>query len=349
MNVMFLHSGEDVPSARFRALPFARRLERSGHRGRLAASFPQKYDYLPWLGFRPSQSLKRLVRAAHLAEVRLRHFDAVVVDRELFDNDSHTWEDRFRRAAAVMLLDVDDGVFLRHPEKYEHLARICDGVIAGNDAIAEFTRPFNEHITVIPTCIDLQEYQVRPAAGEGARTVIGWMGTTGNLPFLEVCAPALRELAERFDFELRLIAGEATPLEAIDLGGVNVRFIPWRGESEVRELSQFDIGLMPLPEGQPWMRYKCGLKLLQYMAVGIPGVASPIGVNAQIVKDGHNGFLATAIAEWEAALGRLLEDAALRRRLGEAARRTVEQEYSLDVHFPRFVAAIEEAIARARR
>jgi hypothetical protein len=136
MNVMFLHSGEDVPSARFRALPFGRRLQRSGHRCKLAASYPQKYDYIPWLGFRPSQLLKRLVRGGHLAEVRLGRFDVVVIDRELFDNDSHDWEDRFRRAAPAMLLDVDDGVFLRYPKKYEHLARLCDGVIAGNAAIA---------------------------------------------------------------------------------------------------------------------------------------------------------------------------------------------------------------------
>jgi glycosyltransferase involved in cell wall biosynthesis len=175
------------------------------------------------------------------------------------------------------------------------------------------------------------------------------MGTTGNLPFLEVCAPALRKLAGQFDFELRLIAGESTPLEVVDLAGVNVRFIPWRGESEVRELSQFDIGLMPLPDGQPWMRYKCGLKLLQYMAIGIPGVATPIGVNSQIVDNARNGFLAATTGQWQSALEQLLLDSDLRRTLGQAARRTVEAEYSVDVHFPRFVAALEEAIARAGR
>jgi glycosyltransferase involved in cell wall biosynthesis len=349
MNVMFLHSGEDVPSARFRALPFGRRLRQAGHRCRLAASFPQKYDYIPSLGFRPSQLLKRAVRAGHLAEVRLRRIEVVVVDRELFDSDSCIWEDRFRRTAPAMLLDVDDGVFLRYPGKYEHLARMCDGVIAGNAAIAEFTRPFNKHITIIPTCIDLQDYQVRPPAASGARPVVGWMGTTGNLPFLEVCAPALRNLAGRFDFELRLIAGESTPLEAVDLSGVTVRFIPWQGRTEVAELSHFDIGLMPLPEGEPWMRYKCGLKLLQYMAIGIPGVASPIGVNAEIVNNGDNGFLAATTPEWETALRRLLEDIELRRALGKAARQTVEARYSVDVHFPRFLAALEDAIARTRR
>lgn len=349
MNVMFLHSGEDVPAARFRMVPFGRRLRQAGHRCTLAASFPQKYDYFPWLGFRPSQLLKRLVRAVHLAQLCLRRYDVVVLERELFDYDSHYWEDRFRRAAPALVLDVDDAVFLRYPDKYAHLAQISDGVIAGNEAIAEYTRPLNDRITVIPTCIDLTEYHVRPDSDDAARPVVGWIGTTGNLRFLDVCAPALCALSQRFDYELRLIAGESGPLDALDLTGVNVRFIPWQGETEVEEISRFDVGLMPLPEGEPWMRYKCGLKLLQYMAIGIPGVASPIGVNAEIVDNGRNGFLAATSEDWQFALTRLLQDVELRRTLGTAARQTVEARYSIDVHLPRFVAALEDAIARSRR
>lgn len=348
MNVMFLHSGEDAPAARFRMLPFGRKLKQSGHRSTLRASFPQKYDYIPWLGFRPSQFLKRLVRAGHLAEAYLRRFDVIVLERELFDYDSHFWEDWFRRAAPALVLDVDDGIFLRYPEKYEHLARISDGVIAGNEALAEYTRPFNDRITIIPTCIDLAEYHVRPDADDSARPIVGWIGTTGNLRFLDVCAPALRALSKQFDYELRLIAGESGPLDAIDLTGVNVRFIPWQGATEVGELAQFDVGLMPLPEGEPWMRYKCGLKLLQYMSIGIPGVASPIGVNSQIVESGRNSFLAATVGEWESALSLLLGDAQLRRTIGRAARQTVEADYSVDVHLPRFVKALEAAIESAR-
>jgi len=349
MKVLFLHSGENVPSARFRALPFARRLRQAGYRGRLASSFPHKYDYIPQIGFRPSQLLKKLVRGCHLLEQFVRRFDVVIIDRELFDADSHAWEDRFRRAARTLLLDVDDGVFLRYPDKYEHLARIADGVLAGNDEIADYTRPFNQHITLMPTCIELDDYPVRSFTGEQQPPVIGWMGTTGNLPFLEVCAPALRNLAREHTFELRLIAGESAPLESIDLAGVDVRFIPWRGATEVAELSRFDIGLMPLPAGQPWMKYKCGLKLLQYMAIGIPGVASPIGVNARIIQQGANGYVAATTDEWEASLGQLITDTSLRRKLGQAARQTVEEEYSVEVHFPRFVSALEEAIERTRR
>ena len=349
MRVLFLHSGDRVPSTRFRTLPFARRLREAGHRVRLASSFPQKYDHFPALGFRPSQWLKRLTRAANLVEAYLRRFDVIVIDRELFDSDSHAWEDRFRAAARAIVLDVDDGIFLRHPQKYEHLAGLADGVLAGNREIAEYTRPFNEHITIIPTCIDLSEYQMRmiPTASDHV-PIVGWIGTTGNLPFLDVCAPALRRLAGRMPFELRLIAGESTPLSSIDLTGVNVRFIPWHGDTEVQELSQFDVGLMPLPEGQPWMRYKCGLKLLQYMAVGMPGVASPIGVNAEIVRHGENGFLASTDDEWESTLARLLSDPPLRQQLGQAARQTVEVDYSVEAHLSRYVTALKEAISQSQ-
>lgn len=347
MKILFLHSGDRVPSARFRTLPFARRLHAAGHTCRVASSFPQKYDHFPAIGFRPSQWLKRLVRTGHLVETYLRRFDVIVIDRELFDSDSHWWEDRFRAAGPAMVLDVDDGIFLRHPQKYEHLARIADAVLAGNREIAEYTRPINDRITIIPTCIDLSEYQMRSIRSGGDHVpVVGWIGTTGNLPFLEVCAPALRRLANCMEFELRLIAGESTPLASVDLTGVNVRFLPWRGATEVQELSQFDIGVMPLPEGQDWMRYKCGLKLLQYMAVGSPGVASPIGINAEIIHDGENGFLATTTEEWESALAQLLSDPQLRDRLGQAARQTVEADYSVESNLPRYIEALNGAITR---
>ena len=171
------------------------------------------------------------------------------------------------------------------------------------------------------------------------------MGTTVNLSFLKTVAPALKRLAQLCSFELRLIAGECHPLKEIDLSGVNVRFLPWNPHTEVAEMAHFDVGIMPLRDDE-WSRYKCGLKLLQYMALGIPGVASPVGVNAEIIQPGINGFLAADDDAWVSGLHALLADAPRREQMGAAARRTVEEKYSLDVNVPRLAAALEETLRR---
>jgi len=113
-----------------------------------------------------------------------------------------------------------------------------------------------------------------------------------------------------------------------------VEVVPWRAETEVQDLAELDIGMMPLPDGD-WERGKCGLKALQYMALGVPAVVSPVGVNTTIVIHEENGLLAGSETEWEAALERLLLDAELRRRLGAAGRDCVERAYSARVHAPR--------------
>ena len=131
--------------------------------------------------------------------------------------------------------------------------------------------------------------------------MVGWIGSESTLPYLSVMAPALRRLAQRRQFELRVIANEARPPARMDLSGVTLRFIPWQASTAVKEIRAFDLGVMPLPADEEWTRYKCGMKLLQYMALGIPAVASPVGVNADIICPGANGLLAASDEGWEVA------------------------------------------------
>lgn len=334
MKILFLSSGTHVPSARFRILPFVPHFRGDGHRCLLAHSFPQKYDAIAWLGFRPSQAVKRSVRWWHWLRSRLQRFDLVMIDREIFDNETTDMEERFRDSCRRLVVDLDDAVFLRYPRKFERLMELADLVVCGNRFLEDRVRPLNDRTIRVPTCVDLQDYAPRPRRSAGQRPVIGWMGTAGNVPYLSVAAEALRELAREHDFELRIVVPDASALQQIDLSGVDVRHEVWRPADEVRQLQQFDIGLMPLFPDQEWDIYKCGLKLIQYLAVGVPGVAAPVGVNAEILDGNRNGFAAESTAEWLEALRTLIRDPEQRDAMGARGRRTVAERYSIQANYP---------------
>lgn len=348
MKFLFLTSGRHVPSTRFRMLPLAHRLREQGHACTLSHSYPEKYDYFPRLGFRPSQWLKRTLRRVDLLRVRLGRYDAVILERELFDNPTWDLEAALRRVAKTLVLDIDDGVFLKFPEKFERLLELADLVVVGNRLLAEWAAAADRPVVIIPTCIDTEDYRPGPRTGAAGRLpVIGWMGTAGNVAYLRELATPLRNLARRHEFELQVIAGERGILDELPLQGVRVVFRKWEPATEAIDIRDFDIGVMPLSD-DPWSRYKCGLKLLQYMAVGVPGVASPVGVNSDIVEPGINGYLAATAEEWESSLGSLLESPELRQRMGQAARQTVEQRYSLAVNLPRWLDAVRGAVERGQ-
>ena len=346
MKILFLHSGDRVPSARFRVLPYLQHFRDAGHTVHAFGSFPQKYDFFSWMGFRPSQFLKRHLRSWQLLLAKIKKYDCVFVDRELFDSANFEMEERFAAACRTFVLDVDDAVFFRYPEKYERLARMSDLVIAGNKFIDEYTRPFNDRIRIVPTCVQMADYPAREwPANDSARPVVGWMGTTGNLDYINVCAAGLRDVAARYDFEMRFVVPDLSPLEKIDLTGVNVTHVPWHGPTEVAELQKFDVGLMPLYPDRDWDRYKCGLKLIQYMAVGVPGIASPVGVNADIISDGVTGMIAASDADWIRHLESILESPALRQEMGTAARRVAADKYSIEANFPLLESALQDCVA----
>lgn len=342
MRILFLLTGRKIPSSRFRILQLVPHLRRLGHRCVVSASHPPMYAHYRWLGWRASQRLRRELRRFDLLRLRLQWFDVVYLERELFDDDAWDIEQQFRRHSRTLVLDVDDAIFLRHPAKFSHVAGMCDGVIAGNQALRDVISQWNQNVSVVPTCVDLGRYPQRNALGANERPIIGWTGTKSNIGYLELIAEPLRTLATQIDFELRIIADDPGPLAMLDLQGVNVRFVPWQARREGQDLQPLDVGLMPLPDND-WTRYKCGLKIVQYMAVGVPAVASPVGVNSEIVRPGENGFLANSPDEWLDALRRLLRDPALQAELGANARGTVEQHYSIQSQLPHWLAAVEAA------
>ncbi len=345
MKFLFLTSGRRTPSTRFRMLPFQEPLRAEGHVCTIAHSFPEKYDYFPWLGFRPSQWLKRLVRYLHLCKAKWGRYDAVIIERELFDNPTWDMEVKLRGMTKAIVLDIDDAVFLKYPEKFAKIIQLVDLVVVGNQLLEQWATALHRRVVMIPTCIDTVAYQPRATLVKppGSPLVIGWMGTAGNIVYLKELTVALRSLSQTHVFEFHVIATHRGRLDELELEGVRVVFRQWNPATEATDILDFDIGVMPLTD-DPWSRYKCGLKLLQYMAIGIPGIASPVGANRDIITHGVDGFLASGPDDWKTVLSTLLLDAQRRQSIGKAARETVERRYSISANLARWLSAVRETV-----
>lgn len=332
----FVTLGANVPSTRFRFDPFAQMLRDRGHACKYWPSFPAVYDHFPKLGWRLSYQIKRANRLCQYAQARLFRPNTIYLERGCFHDES-LWLDRwFRKLAPRFVLDVDDAIFLQFPQKIQELIAWSDHVVVSNPPLAQYVSQFHNRITEIPTCVLLEKFPLRPNAFSINRVsqppVIGWMGTPSNLPFLALCAPALRRLAKETRFRFMVISNDEQPLRAIDWTGVDVAFEKWNKATEVSRVHQMDIGLMPLPSDQEWMRYKAATKLVQYMAIGIPAVASPIGVNADILKGDQVGFAARTDDDWFEALRTLIDSPELRVAMGQRGRALVEAKYCAEAN-----------------
>ncbi len=254
---------------------------------------------------------------------RIHDFDIVFVQKGVFPGLYSGFEKKIA-ASKPLVFDFDDAIWLPrvggrrvlqalHREAaVQDVLRRATAVIAGNKFLAEYASRFNKAVTVVPSSIPLENY---PQATNSS--LVGWIGSRTTLPYLKPLKPAFEFLG----ITPRII-GSGNPSQL----GFETDFHPWRLETELRDLSQIGIGIAPLPD-TPWERGKCGVKILQYMACGIPVVASPVGVAPQIVTHGVNGLLATHIDDWAPALQSLIADAKLRQRLGAAGRTTVEKRF----------------------
>jgi glycosyltransferase involved in cell wall biosynthesis len=306
-------------------------LYRPGHLWSKATQTGRGYAQRAWRALSPGQT------------------DVAFIYRELAPL-APVWFERLLARRTPVVLDFDDAIYVpdastanlwtRHfkgRRKVEALCRGAHHVTVGSAVLAEFASQHARAVTVLPSTIDTDVYTVEPRP-PNSRPVIGWTGSPTTVPHLLTLASALRRLRRELDFELRVIGGE------VAMAGVDVRCLPWSAAREVEDLRPLDVGLMPLPDDE-WSRGKCGMKALQYMALAIPPVVSPVGANRIIVQDGVNGLHATADDEWVHALARLIADASLRERLGRAARQTVEEGYSARVQAPRLARILKEAAA----
>jgi glycosyltransferase involved in cell wall biosynthesis len=281
----------------------------------------------------------------------LAGFDLVYVFREAALLGPAWFERRIARSGIPMVFDFDDAIFvayrspsngylsyLKFPNKTGEICRLSAHVMAGNEYLADYARQFNERVTIIPTTIDTDKYQIAEKKSTPETLTIGWSGSFSTAQHLDTLRGVLQELAQQEKFRLRVIGAPS-----YELPGVETEVVKWRSETEVEDLRAIDIGVMPLPDDE-WSKGKCGLKALQYMALGIPTICSPVGVNSTIIQDGENGFLADGKDEWIAKLKKLLHSADLRRRLGSAGRETVVNGYSAKSQAPRVLEVFRSVV-----
>lgn len=207
--------------------------------------------------------------------------------------------------------------------KVSYCIKWAHSVSAGNDYLAKYASKFNSNVFVIPTTIDTENHHNIDTDHHKEKLVIGWTGTHTTMRYLDAIVPVIKELEEKCDFEFLIISNEAPNYELKSL-----RFLKWKRETEIEDLARISIGVMPL-EMDIWSEGKCGFKGLQYMSLGIPALMSPVGVNTQIVTHGENGYLPQKSDDWKNYLEALLTDTDLRKRIGAAGKKTIQERYSV--------------------
>ncbi len=283
--------------------------------------------------------------------IQAKKYDLIWIEKESFPFMPVLSEYLLFKAGTPYVVDYDDALFHRYDQHHNRLVRLFCGhkidavmkhaalVIAGNEYLADRARMAGaQRVEIIPTVVDLKRYTVTSSTSNEP-LIIGWIGSPTTSNYLLTIAPIIKSLVKHFN--VRFVAVGAS--EDI-LKGLPIDVQSWSESGEVQLIQKFDIGIMPLIDS-PWERGKCGYKLIQYMACGLPVVASPIGVNKQIIEHGVNGFLAHDLNEWEQMLSRLLSDHSLRQHMGVKGRTQVESWYSMDVQAPR----LEELMASELR
>lgn len=275
-----------------------------------------------------------------------RRFDAAIVHCELFPL-APGW---LERAALRIpyIYDFDDAFYLRYRAgnlgalrillggKFDNVMRGAAAITAGNASLADYAHTLNANVSVLPSVVDTVHFSPRAQYDNPVFTV-GWIGSPSTAPYLQSLVAPLQTLGREQPLRLVVIGGKGPHIE-----NVEVLEIPWSESSEVDLINTFDVGVMPLPNDE-WARGKCAFKLVQYMACGVPVVASRVGANIDLVT-AECGFLAETDEQWVDALRQLRDKPLTRRTMGASSRKRVEDAYSLESNLPILTKVIHEVV-----
>lgn len=361
--ILFFLEGRTVPASRFRVEQYQKHLRERQIVYRNLYTTPSKYGWaprnivgtplaLPFVIFSIlAITAQRIIQIVCFA----RRYDAIVLQRDLlyrvhvpFLEALLFWytADLRRNKKLRVVFDVDDAIFLtksgeRSPaldRKLKYICSHCDAIIAGNKYLSSYFEKLAPTF-VIPTVVDcVGTYVPIARTHSGKCPVVGWTGLATNLSALRAIVPALQQLAKLSKFKLLVItnAGIVAPITE---GGFPVEVRAWTPDREISDLQEIDIGIMPLLDDS-WSRGKCGFKLIQYMALAIPAVASDVGVNGEIIASRDIGRLAKSESEWVRGLSELLANPELRHECGQRARDAIVARYSVERWFESWLSAV---------
>ena len=306
--ILFIAKSEHTASTRYRAIRY--------------------FDALQKNGWKPSH----LTMHGTLARIKLLNrayqADIIVILRKTF---SIPYLFLLRPCSKPIVFDLDDAIFCRsngsaspiRMRRFAQVARRCQQIWAGNAYLAQAARRYNSATTIIPTSLEPEKYTIQATKPDDTLDLV-WIGSSSTRRYLTPAIPVLEKLAERFpSLRLKIVADFDLPNHRL-----RTEAIQWSETEEAQALASAHIGIAPMPDNS-WTRGKCGLKVLQYMAAGLPVVSSPVGVNRDIVDHGTTGFHAASQDDWFTAVEKLIRDPKLRQSMGEAGRRRVSQSFSI--------------------
>ena len=310
MQIAFLSTRAAKPSFRFRVERMLPYFAARGHRCDTFFLAPRLWRRLP------------LYR-------KLGRYDVVFLQKRLLGRPELLI---LRRSVRTLIYDLDDAVMYeasgaedrRRQRRFAAMMRAADLVICGNQYLADEASRETDRVTIVPTCIDTDAYHPRLRRSEPNRITVGWTGSRSTNSYLNEVLAILSKL--HGPIGVKIISETVADLDFSLLGHVPYAFVPWSPMTEIAEAATFDIGVMPVPDSR-FTQGKCGFKALQYMALGIPAVCSPVGVNRDIIHDGVDGFLARTREEWFQVIARLVKDPFLRDTIGHAGRRASKRHF----------------------
>ena len=339
--IVTAHRLNRAPNQRFRFEQYLDFLKSNGFECEVSFLLDEKADAV---FYKPGHLLSKLIILLKAVFIRwkdvqrAKQFDLIFICREAFLTGTTFFEKKLSSAGVPVIYDFDDAIWhfdvseankkfgwLKNPEKTSKIIAMADLIFAGNQYLSNYASQFNKNVTIIPTTIDLNDYQQVPYKNPDV-VCIGWSGSITTIRHFEMAVPFLKVIKAKYGDKIKIkVIGDASYRN----DELSIEGIPWRKETELAELSEIDIGIMPLPNDE-WAKGKCGLKGLQYMALGIATIMSPVGVNSEIIQDGENGMLATEVLEWVEKISALIDNDILREKCALNGRKTVEEKYSVD-------------------
>lgn len=336
-----LHRPERSPGQRFRFEQYLSYLNANGYECELSYLLNEKDDKAFYS--KGNYSRKVFIYLKTLLKrmgnwFRMNNYSIIFIFRDALMTGSTFFEKRFANSKAKLIFDFDDAIwmqnvsvanknlsFLKNSEKTSEIIKLCDLIFAGNQFLANYASDFNKNIVIVPTTIDTDIYTLQDRNKTDQTVCIGWSGSFSTIQHFETAIPALKKIKEKYGNKVKFkVIGDRN----FYCAELETQGDAWIAKTEIQDLSSIDIGIMPLPDDE-WAKGKCGLKGLQYMALGIPTLMSPVGVNTEIIQNGVNGYLPMTEDEWVSQISRLVDDKELRKRIGEAGRQTVIDGYSV--------------------